>query len=63
MTAEEAGYNVTNTSFDYMTAGKRCHNIEEDAANDCFETLARQHGVVEGPYGSWDMFWMGYFNT
>lgn len=60
MTAEEAGYKVTNTDFDYFAAGKRSQNYTEDQADLAFDSIARQHGVKEGPYGSWDMFWLGY---
>lgn len=60
MTANEAGYTDSDSSYDYNAAGKRCSNMTADSAGACFDSLAQQHGVRSGAYGSWDMFWMGY---
>lgn len=59
--AIEMGYRE-NTSYDYYEAGKRCQNMTKDMADNCFDSLAKQHGVNSGVYGSWDDFWTGYYN-
>lgn len=48
------------SSYDYFEAGKRSKNQSEEMAESNFFSLAEQHGVNTGPYGSWDQFWMGY---
>ena len=58
-TANQMGYNE-GSSYNYYEAGKRCQNMTEDMAEDCFDSIAKQVGVNSGAYGSWDMFWMGY---
>lgn len=49
--------------YDYTQAGERCVTMGAEAATDCFWSIAEQHGVVSGEYGSWDLFWIGYHGT
>lgn len=49
-----------DTGYDYYAAGKRSVNQIPAQAEVNFQSLARQHGVKNGPYGSWDQFWIGY---
>lgn len=50
------------TDYDYYAAGKRSSNQSLEQADNNFDSLATEHGVNRGPYGSWDQFWMGYQN-
>lgn len=49
------------TDYDYRAAGVRCRAMSKESATDCFWSIADQYGVVDGAYGSWDMFWTGYY--
>jgi len=63
MTATEMGFReVDRPRINYYNAGLIASGVDKDTATDCFDNLARTHGVISGPYGSWDQFWMGYFH-
>jgi len=66
-TAEEMGYVEKDAvDFNYYKAGENCKRLEMTAekAGDCFDSIAKQHGVVstkDGCYGSYDNFFMGFY--
>ncbi len=57
----ETALAVPYDGYDYERAGQRCQEQDTDVATTNFWSIAGQHGVVSGEYGSWDRFWMGYY--